>query len=92
MYGILTHMKQSVIISNPTILGGKPVIRGTRIAVSAILDLLAAGLSIDEVKKEYPMLTKKAIASAISFASARVRRENIRPIVTKNGNIVFSGV
>lgn len=85
-------MKQSQIVSDPKILSGKPIIRGTRITVSTILDLLATGMSLDEVKKEYPVLTKKAIISAISFASTRVRRENIRPIVTKNGNIEFLGV
>lgn len=78
-----------MITSDPAILGGKPIIAGTRIAVSTILDLLAAGLSVDEVLKEYPGLTKKAVQEAISFASARVRRETILPITTKNGGFVF---
>ncbi len=79
-------------MSDPEILGGKPVIAGTRIAVSTILDLLAAGLSVEEVAKEYPGLTKKAIQTAISFASARVRRETIHPIVEGNGHMMFPTV
>lgn len=82
-------MKQPAIISDPAVLGGKPVIAGTRIAVSTILDLLAAGLSVSEVRSEYPKLTKKAVQSAIAFASSRIRREEIRPIVTKGGALVF---
>lgn len=82
-------MKEPKITSDPGILGGKPIIAGTRIAVSTILDLLAAGLSVGEVLKEYPGLTKKAVQEAISFASSRLRRETILPIATKNGGFVF---
>ena len=85
-------MKVPIIVSDPAILGGKPIIAGTRIAVSTILDLLATGLSVNEVLKEYPTLTKKTIQAAISFASARLRRETILPIATKNGGFIFPTV
>lgn len=85
-------MKEPTISSDPAILGGKPIIAGTRIAVSTILDLLAVGLSIDDVLKEYPGLTKKDVQGAISFASARVRRETIHPIVEGNGHMIFPTV
>lgn len=85
-------MREPAIISDPAILGGKPIIDGTRIAVSTILDLLAADLSVGEVLKEYPGLTKKAVQAAISFASARVRRETIHPIVEGNGHMIFPTV
>lgn len=78
-------MKEPTITSDPAIFGGKPIIAGTRIAVSTVLDMLAAGLSVDEVLKEYPGLTKKDVHAAISFASARVRRETILPVQTKDG-------
>ncbi|MEK7141818.1 MAG: DUF433 domain-containing protein [Patescibacteria group bacterium] len=85
-------MNEPAIISDPAILGGKPILAGTRIAVSTILDLLAAGLTADEVQKEYPGLSKKAIHAAISFASARVRRETISPIVDDHGSMIFPTV
>lgn len=85
-------MDKSIIVSDPTILGGKPIIAGTRMAVSTILDLLAAGLSVEEVLNEYPGLTKKAVQAAISFASARVRRETIHPIVEGHGHMIFPTV
>lgn len=62
----MADMREPTIISDPAILGGKPIIDGTRIAVSTILDLLAAGLSVEEVLKEYPGLTKKAVQAAIA--------------------------
>lgn len=85
-------MNKPTIISDPTILGGKPIVSGTRIAVSTILDFLAAGMSVDEVVKEYPGLTKKAVQAVISFASDRVRRETIYPIVNDNGHMIFPTV
>lgn len=85
-------MREPTIISDPTILGGKPIIAGTRIAVSTILDLLAVGLSVSEVLKEYPGLTKKAVQAAISFASSRVRRETILPVANKNGGFIFPSI
>lgn len=82
-------MKEPKIVSDPAILGGKPVISGTRIAVSTILDFIAAGLSIEDVLREYPGLTKKDVQAAISFASERIRRETIHPLIAKNGRMIF---
>ena len=45
------------ITSNPAILGGKPIIRGTRISIEFILDLLASGASGDQVISKFPQLT-----------------------------------
>ena len=47
------------ITVNPKILGGKPVIRGTRISVEFILDLLASGVSEDEILQDYAYLTRE---------------------------------
>lgn len=82
-------MKQSYITSDPGILGGKPVISGTRIAVTSIVDLAASGMTIDEIRAEYPTLTKKAIQAALAYASKRVNHETIRPIVNKDGSLEF---
>jgi uncharacterized protein (DUF433 family) len=57
------------ITINPEIRFGKPCIRGTRITVGDILNLLAAGFTIDEIPKQYPGITKKDVLAAIEFAS-----------------------
>ena len=61
-------MRQIQIISDPKILGGKPIIAGTRISVELILDRVASGMSVTEILKDYPHLTAKQIQAAISYA------------------------
>ena len=55
------------IIVNPKILGGKPVIRGTRIPIHLILELLVAGYDFKLIIKAYPDLTEEDIKAAIEF-------------------------
>ncbi|MGD0302274.1 MAG: DUF433 domain-containing protein [Bryobacteraceae bacterium] len=57
------------IVADPETLAGKPVIRGTRIAVELILELLAAGQSEHEILANYPRLTKEDILACLSYAS-----------------------
>lgn len=54
---------------NPKIMMGKPVIRGTRIPVYVILNLLAEGYDFEKIIKEYPDLTNQDILAAISYAA-----------------------
>lgn len=61
-------MRQTQIISDPKILGGKPIIAGTRISVELILDRVASGMSVKEILQDYPHLTAKQIQAAISYA------------------------
>lgn len=49
--------------------GGKPVVRGTRIAVQTVLEFLAAGDSVEEVLEEYPSLTRKDVQACLNYAS-----------------------
>jgi uncharacterized protein (DUF433 family) len=63
---------QDRIEIDPTICGGKPVIRGTRILVTAILSLLAAGESFDAIRKGFPGLANEDIKAAIEFAKHSV--------------------
>jgi len=72
---ITTFNKRITI--NPKIRFGKPCIRGTRIAVVDILNLLAAGYTIDEIPKQYPGITKKDVLAAIEFAT-RLSEEPVR--------------
>lgn len=63
---------QERITTNPKQCGGRPCIRGMRIRVIDVLDLLAAGLSRDEVLEELPDLESEDIEAAIRYASSRV--------------------
>ena len=58
----------SKITLNPKVRFGKPCIHGTRIAVVEILNLLAAGYTIEEIPSQYPGITKKDVISAIEFS------------------------
>ncbi|ADT83434.1 DUF5615 family PIN-like protein [Thermococcus barophilus] len=64
------------IVVDPEICHGKPVFKGTRILVSDVLEMIAAGMSIEEILKEYPQLSEEMIREAIEYA-ARLIRENI---------------
>ncbi|HEX4124325.1 MAG TPA: DUF433 domain-containing protein [Tepidisphaeraceae bacterium] len=54
--------------------GGKPCIRGFRLRVSDILDLLAAGASYDEILQDYPFLERNDITAALSYAAKQLLR------------------
>ncbi len=56
---------------------GKPCIRGTRIWVSLLLDLLADGMSIEEILAEYPQLTKDDIRAAIAYGAEMSRERYV---------------
>jgi uncharacterized protein (DUF433 family) len=60
------------ITINPAQCGGRPCIRGMRIRVIDILDLLAAGLSADQILDELPDLEAKDIQAALQYASRRL--------------------
>ena len=59
----------SRITVEPEKCGGRPCIRGQRMRVSDVLDLLGAGASIEEILEDYPYLTREDILAAISYAS-----------------------
>ena len=64
---------------DPRISGGKPCIKGTRIWVSLILDLLADGMSEAELLAEYPQLAHEDVLAAIAYG-AELARERIVPV------------
>jgi uncharacterized protein (DUF433 family) len=64
---------------DPAVCGGKPCIKGTRIWVSLVLDLLATGMSEAEVRAEYPALTREDILAAIAYG-AEAARERVIPV------------
>ncbi|MBU4331776.1 DUF433 domain-containing protein [Patescibacteria group bacterium] len=62
---------------NPKILGNKPIIRGTRISVEFILELLDSKMTPQEIAQEYPQLTLTDVYAAISYATGIVKQEEI---------------
>ena len=59
-----------LIVTDPKILNGKPCIRGTRLSVEFILELIASGGRIEEIAVAYPPLSEEYIAGAIQYARA----------------------
>jgi uncharacterized protein (DUF433 family) len=76
------EQKRKFIISDPSVMIGKPVIAGTRITVELIVEKLAAGETIDQILEAHPRLTKKAIQEALAFAAEALRADVIYPVST----------
>jgi uncharacterized protein (DUF433 family) len=68
---------QTRITVDPNILVGKPIIRGSRIAVEFVIDLLAQGWSTDEILRNYPGITLEDIYACLSYASAALKAEKV---------------
>ena len=68
------------IVVDPKILVGKPVIKGTRIAVEHIIDLLAAGWSLETILNNYPQLKREDIAAALKYAAEILKQEKVYPL------------
>ena len=66
----MTDDTSSLITSDPEILGGKPVIAGTRISVQLILEKLGDGWSIQDLLEDYPHLKRDQIIAAIAYAAS----------------------
>jgi uncharacterized protein (DUF433 family) len=65
------------ITFNPEIFAGKPVIKGTRISVEFILELLSSGVSTSEIIKEYLQLGKEDILAAIDYVAKTLKHEEL---------------
>ena len=63
------------IIADTEICHGKPTFRGTRVLVSDIIELIAAGESIEKILESYPSITKKMIQEALEYAAKSIRGE-----------------
>ncbi len=58
------------VVCDPGILGGKPVIAGTRVSVEIILEQLSLGATVNDVIEDYPFLTREDVLAALAYASA----------------------
>ncbi len=68
------------IVIDPAILVGKPVVRGTRLSVAFIIDLLAQGWSEDDIIRNYPGITRDDIRACLAYASAMLQAERVYPL------------
>lgn len=66
---------KDLITQNPEILGGKPIIVGTRMSVETILELISSGMEINEILEQYPFLTRQKVEAAIDYAAKLVGKE-----------------
>jgi uncharacterized protein (DUF433 family) len=69
-----------LIISNPNVMMGKPVIAGTRITVELILEKLAAGETYEQLLDAHPRLTREGIQAALTFAAEVLRADVLYPL------------
>ena len=72
------------IVVNPTIFGGKPIIRGRRLAVEHVLGMLAAGDTPEILLQGYPWLEKEDIQACLLYARRMVGHERIEPLVIES--------
>ena len=63
------------IIANSEILGGKPVIEGTRISVEQVLGLLAKGMTNEEIIECYPILSEESIRAVLGYAARALQND-----------------
>ncbi len=74
-------VEEERIAVNPKIMVGKPVIKGTRVPVDAIIKRLAQGMSTKELLEEYPNLKEEDVKAALEYAAKVVSGEDITPTV-----------
>jgi uncharacterized protein (DUF433 family) len=70
------------ITYNPEIYGGKPIIRGRRMAVEHIIGMLAAGATIDDLLQCYPWLEREDVLACLEYAYRAVANEHYWPLMS----------
>jgi uncharacterized protein (DUF433 family) len=68
------------IVVDPEVLVGKPIVKGTRLAVEFLVGLLAQGWAEQEILDNYPGLTHDDVLACLAFAEERLRSERIYPL------------
>lgn len=76
----MTEDWRNRITVNPEILAGKPIIKGTRISVEHVLDLLANGWTTEAILKNYPQLKRKDITAVLKYAAQILKEEKVYPL------------
>ena len=73
-------MQKTFVVSDPSVMMGKPVIAGTRVTVELILEKLAAGETVEQILDAHPRLTREGIQAALAFAAEALRADVVYPI------------
>jgi len=73
-----TRSFEDHIVVDPRVLVGKPVIKGTRVPVSLVLNLLGHGYDFARIREAYPQLADDDIKAAIAYSEARLNRERVK--------------
>jgi len=73
------------ITVNPEIFGGKPIVRGRRLAVEHVLGMLAAGDTPEVILEGYPWLEPEDIRACLIYARRLVGHERVEPLILKTG-------
>jgi uncharacterized protein (DUF433 family) len=85
----ITKMNETELLAritlNPQIFGGKPIIRGRRLAVEHVLGMLAAGDDFETILEGYPWLERADIQACLIYARRQVGNERIEPLVIEAG-------
>jgi len=68
------------IEANPAVLLGKPIIKGTRLAVELIIDLLAAGWSAQRIVANYPGISEEDVHACLAYASHVLQEQRVYPL------------
>lgn len=80
----MTNWRKHITI-DPEVLAGKPVVRGTRLAVDFILGLFASGWTEQQILESYPTLSSEAVRAVFAFAAETLADEALYPTRRKTG-------
>jgi uncharacterized protein (DUF433 family) len=72
---------QPYIVRDPTLCGGDPVVRGTRVTVRTVLASLAEGMSVVEIVRDFPTLDEEGVRAVIAFAAVSAEEDLPVPAV-----------
>jgi uncharacterized protein (DUF433 family) len=77
------HWEDRITI-DPRVLAGKPVVKGTRLAVEFIVDLLAQGWTEAQILENYPGITREDIRACLQYASEVLKSERVVPVSARS--------
>jgi uncharacterized protein (DUF433 family) len=73
-------MTHNLIQSDPSVMTGKPVVRGTRITVETILRKLSCGESIEQLLESHPRLSRESVLAALEYAAEAMAHETVHAV------------